>query len=281
MFFIEIWNYDTGFRSNNSIGAGLRSKLFSLSPYIQTLKKTQNALKNIDVHTDLFKKALEGASGILERIYLGKDNRSDNRQRIAQCFKDKYSQNLSIFLDPDKISQYSPSSLLYLMAHELEHVCQYQKNPIATLDDKSKPEEKSYTSDAQKSTDLVRDCVIETDAIAAGLGAFMACGGTLKEYTQLKKELPMLPGVLPEYDDIQGKTFEQVVNLTTQRILPWRWDITQDYLKKENCPCPLPQAMLPLLATNMVRAHEVFEAFITQRTKGEVYMPSPLRNGRN
>ena len=162
------------------------------------------------------------------------------------------------------------------MAHELEHACQYQKNPIAAIDDKAKPEEKYNITDEQKKSDMIRDCVIETDAIAVGLGAVVSCGGTQREYMQLKNELPMLTEVLPEYDEMKGRNFEDIVNLATQKILPWRWDVTRDYLEKNNLKMPSPQTMRPLLETNMVRACAVFEAFISAKTKGEGRIPSPF-----
>lgn len=277
MFSVTIWNKDIGFSPDILTDDILKSKLFVSSSNIQALKKAQDALKEIDSHTDLLEKSLKGASGFLEQIYLGKDNRSESkRQRIAQCFRDKRSQHLNIFLDPDKIAMYSSVTVLYLMAHELEHACQYQKNPIAAIDDKAKPEEKHNITDNQKISDMIRDCVIETDAIAVGLGAVISCGGTREEYMQLKNELPMLTEVLPEYDEMKGRNFEDIVNLATQKILPWRWDVTRDYLEKNNLKMPSPQTMRPLLETNMVRACAVFEAFISAKTKGEGRIPSPF-----
>lgn len=276
MFSVTIWNKDVGFCSDILTDGILKLNLFFSSSNIQALKKAQDALKEIDSHTDLLEKSLKGASGFLEQIYLGKDNRSDEHQRIAQCFRDKRSQNLNIFLDPNKITTYSPVTVLYLMAHELEHACQYQKNPIAHIDDKTKPEEKHNITDNQKISDMIRDCVIETDAIAVGLGAVISCGGTREEYMQLKKELPMLADAFPEYDKIKRKKFKDIVNLATQKILPWRWGITRDYLEKNNLKMPSPQTMRPLLETNMVRACAVFEAFISAKTKGEGRIPSPF-----
>ncbi len=276
---ITIWDKDIGFVSPGFHLRALKSVLFSNSTGNQTFQKVSEALKKIASFTDLLKKSLKGASGLLGRIYLGQDNRPENRRRIAQCFKDIQSQDLHIFLDGEKLIRYHPATVLYLMAHELEHACQYQRKPIASLDDKTKPEKRrNDVTEGQRKEEMMRDCVIETDATAVGLAAFIVCGGTEEEYRLLKKELPMLADALPEYDEIKGKEFDCIVHTATKKILPWRWNITQHYLKDSfNLDMPAAKNM----ETDMVRAPAVFHDFIFEKEKSKTQTDSILReNGR-
>ena len=69
MFSVTIWNKDVGFCSDILTDGILKLNLFFSSSNIQALKKAQDALKEIDSHTDLLEKSLKGASGFLEHFF--------------------------------------------------------------------------------------------------------------------------------------------------------------------------------------------------------------------